>query len=530
MSERRLFDINAAMTPVEAAQRLRQLRENLHLSQRDLAREFQVTPGAIAMWEKGSRPVPGPVQKLIEIYEHYSPAAPAPLPEREIRRVSADWTTRILRVVAPRGRRNPALQDGIQNQLSSLLKTELAGEGWKRSLQMSLIERVVDSLGESKGLPMKMAQLVSYADLSLPQDVRDTLATLQTMSAPMSAGVAARVFHEEIGKPPHKVFAEWESRPFAAASIGQVHRARLHSGERVAVKIQYPDVYDALLTDFNRIELFQKLTSIFRGRDQVGFDEIKSQLLAECDYAREARNQEWFAGYFDGHPRVRVPKIYPEFSRARVLTQEYVEGVHLQDFLKNSTPPQRQDAAKGLADFFSQCFFLTGRLHADAHPGNVLFDGKRAVILDFGRVVELSDQERRNYRDIWLATVRDDKAEGREVFRRFDVVKDWDRFDFDDFWNLNRTVHTHDGQDAEFTMTPDYARACYQRMKTFPQARQIRSTPGFLWSNTVHLGTWHMLAELRAQANWQRWTHEIIGHMPENGTRARWAETEFSRG
>src|SRR6185312_10260225 len=111
----------------------------------------------------------------------------------------------------------------------------------KRRVQVAVMDRLVQSLGEIKGIPLKAAQLASYMDFNISDEFRENLAKLQTMSEPMPPSTASRVFQKDLGKTPEQVFAEWSPKPFAAASIGQVHRAKLKSGKEVAVKIQYPD-------------------------------------------------------------------------------------------------------------------------------------------------------------------------------------------------------------------------------------------------------------------------------------------------
>src|SRR5690606_28295413 len=125
-------------------------------------------------------------------------------------------------LLKPSSRKDDEIKRRIESSISSALEKTLSRDRWKSKLQLLVADKLVKSIGQSKGLPMKVVQLASYAELRLPQEVRDLLAELQTMSAPMAPGVSARVFFEEFGKRPDEVFAEWDAQPFAAASIGQV--------------------------------------------------------------------------------------------------------------------------------------------------------------------------------------------------------------------------------------------------------------------------------------------------------------------
>src|SRR5690606_20925499 len=160
------------------------------------------------------------------------------------------------------------------------------------------------ALGGMKGAFMKLGQMASYLDVGLPEHAREALAGLQHDAPPMSADLAAGVVERELGRPPDRLFAEWDPVPVASASIGQVHRAITHDGRAVAVKVQYPGVDEAIAADLDAAgTVFGAMGLAFSGFEPGPLvEEIRARVLEELDYANEARNQQLFADFYRGHP------------------------------------------------------------------------------------------------------------------------------------------------------------------------------------------------------------------------------------
>lgn len=472
-----------------------------------------MTSGAITHWENGERPIPGPVQKLIQLYENFLEGELPQRDSQEIRQVATSWTRVLLSTIDLRKRKKLNWDDHLKNQIETILHRELSSESWKRQIQLNALERMVQTIGKEKGLPMKLAQLASYLDLGIPQEFRDALATLQFLSSPMAPTVAARVFYEAFDRSPREAFSEWGLRPFAAASIGQVHAAKDQAGRRLAVKIQYPGIQESLQKDFHSMERYTKIAALLKRGDSEALEEVKTHVLKECDYRIEADRQEAFYQYFKDHPTIVIPRVIPELSSVRVLTQEYMEGLSFQDFLKTASVEDKREAARTISAFYTHGFFLSGLLHTDPHPGNFLFQGKKVVFLDFGRTTQLKPEEGANFHRIWRATVDDEKDQARAILKKMDVVKDWDRFDFDAFWDVTRSVHIQYLSEGEFEMTEDFVKTCMKTMQSFPQKREIKSPSAFFWGNMVHLSLWNILALLGAKRDWMKDMEEIEGRM-----------------
>ena len=268
-----------------------------------------------------------------------------------------------------------------------------ASDGRKREIDAATHEtnaaRIVDAMSSMKGAFMKLGQLLSQQAHSLPEAYVRRLGELQWEAPPMHGTLMRLQFRNEMGKEPEELFAEFDRAPFAAASLGQVHAAVTTSGERVAVKIQYPGIDRSIGSDFANFKAL--LRTIRLSREQFGevweaVEEVRRHFEREVDYIQEAATIAEFRELLADRDDAVIPRVHPELSSRRVLTMERLEGRHLPAYLK-SRPPQADRDAVGsrLLDLFLQQAFALGLLHADPHPGNYLFlVGGRIGLLDFG--------------------------------------------------------------------------------------------------------------------------------------------------
>lgn len=264
----------------------------------------------------------------------------------------------------------------------------VAGAVRQRPMAPGSLSKITASLGELKGIPMKLGQLMSYLDSSLPDEARAELSALQTHAQPLPPLRAARILRDELGAAAAPLLDSFDPRPIAAASIGQVHRARVPDGTEVAIKIQYPGIATAIENDLAPASLIARMISAIHpalGADRF-LHEARARLLEECDYRAEARHHAELARRFAGHPVIAIPAVHPAYSTGRVLTTSFVDGVHLDDFLAGD-PPQhlRERFGRALLDCYVGALLHWRVLPGDPHPGNYLFcaDG-RLAILDHG--------------------------------------------------------------------------------------------------------------------------------------------------
>ncbi len=263
-----------------------------------------------------------------------------------------------------------------------------------QELQERTAEQIFRVLGELKGGALKLGQALSIFEAALPPELaspyRATLTKLQDSAPPLPAPTVRKVLAADLGPDWRSLFADFDDRPAAAASIGQVHRAVWSDGRQVAVKIQYPGAGKALTNDFTQLSRVGRLFGILMpGLDvKPMLDELRVRVVEELDYRLEAASQQAFADAFSGDPDILVPGVVT--ATDHVLVTEWMDGTPLAEIISAGTHQQRNDAGMLLTRFLFSGPARAGLLHADPHPGNfrLLPDGRLGV-LDFGAVDRL---------------------------------------------------------------------------------------------------------------------------------------------
>jgi predicted unusual protein kinase regulating ubiquinone biosynthesis (AarF/ABC1/UbiB family) len=269
----------------------------------------------------------------------------------------------------------------------ALIRTRLGGEADWRALGEALFE----GLSELKGPAMKLAQVMSQWDDLLPPDLAEELSRLQRQAEPMPWEGIRRTLVEHYGDLDAH-FRDIERRPFASASMGQVHRAITYEGETLVLKIQYPGLAEVLESDLAQVRRLMRLgrwLKVPQARLDALFEELAVSLRGELDYHAEAeamaRYRERYA-YLDG---LVIPEPLPALSGARILAMRYVAGTPLRE-LEGAEDAVRQRIATTLADWLTEELFTHGELHADPHAGNFAADDRgRLVIYDLGAVIDV---------------------------------------------------------------------------------------------------------------------------------------------
>jgi predicted unusual protein kinase regulating ubiquinone biosynthesis (AarF/ABC1/UbiB family) len=316
---------------------------------------------------------------------------------------------------------------GIRKRLSGDTLTEDQERAQRAKILVEArktAEAMLKTLGEMKGLPLKLGQMASYIDGLAPPGYEDkfqeVLKKLQAKAPPLSPEAAEKVILAELGSPPQEIFAEYEREPFAAASIGQVHRARLRSGERVAVKVQYPGIDTAIENDLKTVALMESMIAPIGRRYQTkeGLDEIKRVFMREIDYTQEAVATDAFRHFFAGDPTVVIPSVFHSLTTKRVIVTEFIDGIDYHTFAKTAAWSQRHVATKTIWKFMFRSLYEFGTLYADPHPGNYRFivdpnnvDDVKIGFLDFGCVRVMSDQMIAGMKRVLLAKMRGSEDE-----------------------------------------------------------------------------------------------------------------------
>ena len=261
-------------------------------------------------------------------------------------------------------------------------------ENRKARFQKKASGRLRKELGALKGPVMKLGQLLSMQSGTLSEEALLELASLQMQAPGMHASLARIQFKSALGKCPEEMFREFDPEPFAAASLGQVHRAVTFKGEKAAVKIQYPAIRSAIESDLKLLRS-AALPGRVTGHLPSGLlDEIARGLLEESDYLHEAGNLDYFRKGLAGLDFVTVPHVHRELTADRVLTMSFVEGESLSEWLKRKPSQALRDlmGARLFEAYETQLQHMRV-IHADQHPGNFLFqpDGRFGLV-DFGSV------------------------------------------------------------------------------------------------------------------------------------------------
>lgn len=286
---------------------------------------------------------------------------------------------------------------------------ELAG------LHHTIGAEIAQTLGELKGAAMKVGQIASQTRGLLPLPIAQALEQLQKAAPPLPFKLIRRQLRAELGVAPEQAFAWFDVQPCAAASIGQVHRARTHDGREVVVKVQYPGVARACDSDLAQLRLLLRMGRLLNLRPDVLdrlFAEIQARVKEELDYCTEANNIRHFREFHRAEEGVIIPDVIEEFSTKRILTLQYEPG----DDLSEVKPPryeQRTIDELGLRLFrtMTRQLFLLQAVHADPHPGNFAFRPDGAlVIYDFGCIKKLDAATVRSYRELVAAFLEADYA------------------------------------------------------------------------------------------------------------------------
>lgn len=278
---------------------------------------------------------------------------------------------------------------------------------------------IVERSQELKGTFLKLMQMLSMRSDLLPPDVLQVLSVVQSEVPPMPYAMIREQIVAEFGKPPEELYASFAEDAFAAASLGQVHRATLHDGSDVVVKVQYPGVDATVGQDLKNVKaLLQTFTLIARDvlRQNVDVDdvyqELEERLGEELDYENEARNTARFVRMFQGDDEIVIPRVYPKLVSRRVLTMSFVEGYKLADMLNPGVDRELRDwiAIKYFRTLWRQVFEF-GTLHTDPHPGNYLITyHPKLAILDFGSIRIFPETIRAQYLALARALLDRDRA------------------------------------------------------------------------------------------------------------------------
>jgi len=405
-------------------------------------------------------------------------------------------------------------------------------------------ERMVDVLGTMKGAAMKIGQLASFIDTEfIPEEYRDLyqdkLSKLRSEAPAMPWKKVKDVLEEEWdGEPVEELFEDFEHEAAAAASIGQVHRAVLPDGRKVAVKVQYPGIAEALRADLQNAQMLMRMAkALAPGLDaRAAAAELKERVLEELDYEYEAQNQRTFARAYRNHPFIYVPDVVTRLSRRRVLVTEWVDGQNF-DYVKELSQDSKDRFAEIVFRFCFGSIYHMQHFNADAHPGNyLLLDDGKVAFLDFGMTKQLDKEQIELEIAALEAAFADDPERLRVALHNLGFLHKPERVDAERLMEHVRTVGGWYMRDEDVTIDSKLVMNAIAAV-TDPRAgfydlwRRENLPANELMGRRMETGVLAVLGQLRATRNWYRIGREWwFGEEPATELgREEWAYFE-SRG
>ena len=381
------------------------------------------------------------------------------------------------------------------------------GERKLKATHTRAARRMRDEMQLLRGPAMKIGQMLSVQTSVLPEETLAELSKLQREAPGMHSSLVRVQIKGSLGREPEEIFRSFSPEPFAAASLGQVHQAITCDGERLAVKVQYPGIRQAIENDFALFRTVSTPAQLTGHVPKSSIDEVEQQILAETDYVREADNLEFFAQRLAPLAFVKVPRVFRQCSSDKVLTMSLMAGRPLEEFLARSPSQKiRDQVGAHLFELFHFQVLQVGAVHADPHWGNYLFTDDAGVgLVDFGCVKYLRPEIVGYLRSVYLYPGSTNSAEFRRLLERPHEqlgakLLPATRRAFIDFVNIfYRTVYPpvpENQQCFDFSDT-EFIRDYLQAMKNFLRAKGVLAE--FLFMSRAEMGLYQILHRLKAR-------------------------------
>lgn len=371
---------------------------------------------------------------------------------------------------------------------------------------------VYDSLKELKGSALKVAQMLSMEKDIMPEAFVDRFSLAQFSVPPLSGALVRKNFRRELGGNPEEIFDKFSIEAVNAATIGQVHKAE-KDGKELAVKIQYPGVRDSISDDLKMVKpVAMKMFNIRKEGSEKYFKEVESKLIEETDYHLELKRSREFASECAHLPNVKFPEYYPEYSSEKIITMDWMNGLHYSEFVDGGFSPEvGQELGQTLWDFYMYQFNVLKKLHADPHPGNFLVDeNHNLLVIDFGCIKEVPESFYNPYFELISAKSLEDPVSFEKNLYDLEFLKPEDPPKTKEFFTellremlelLTRPLRSEyfDFSDEDFFQKIS---ALGQEYADLSRKRKIDTNRGsehFIYVNRTFMGLYNLMKMLKAE-------------------------------
>ncbi|NDC29430.1 MAG: AarF/ABC1/UbiB kinase family protein [Bacteroidetes bacterium] len=373
-------------------------------------------------------------------------------------------------------------------------------------------EDVYNALSELKGSALKVAQMLSMEKNVLPRAYVNKFALAQYSAPPLSGPLIIQTFVKQFGKTPQQIFDTFKMNSTNAASIGQVHEATLN-GKKLAVKIQYPGVAESIKSDLTMVKpIAFRLIGLSEKEFEKYIKEVENKLIEETDYTLELKRSEEISKLCAHIPNIIFSHYYPEYSSSKVLVMDWLEGKHLDEFLKtNPSQETRNKIGQAMWDFYDLQVHQHRAVHADPHPGNFLMfeDGKLGVI-DFGCVKEIPEDFYNHYFALLVPQIVNDIDSVKRIMIQQQIVNNNDDKSTqekitDAFLRMTNLLRKPFEEEVFDFGDNAYIDSIYQlgeevtNMKELRESKEGRGSQHALYINRTYFGLYSILNVLQAQ-------------------------------
>ncbi len=398
------------------------------------------------------------------------------------------------------------------NYVKHYAKKALNVKTSKSELNERNAKELFNSLGELKGSALKVAQMLSMDQSVLPTEYIDQLMRAQHKAPALSYPLISKTFKGEFGKRPDELFDSFSRQAVYAASIGQVHSAELN-GEKLAVKIQYPGVAESVTSDLKMIKPIALTMMKVKAEDVEEFyREIESKLLEETDYQNELKQSQEMAERCAHLTDLVFPRYYPKLSGKKVLTMSWLEGLHLDEYLRtNPSQKERDHYGQLIWDFYDYQAHVLKAFHADPHPGNFLFiEDSKLGILDFGCMKRIPEDNYRSLATLFDKHLLDQPERVQKLMSDLNIILPTDTQRERDFYTelfykgwklLGRPVHSEEFDFGDKAYIDEVFREGRRigEMKEIRSSKVVRGTRHAIYINRTYFGVYMLLHKLGAR-------------------------------